>query len=351
MIYIEDMGCISPNHVDGESFENAIPNLQVGGRFIAQEPAYTGLIPSGQLRRMGKSVRMGVGMGLTLQQRNEPVEAVILATANGGLDDCLKFLNQIVEYKEGTLTPTNFVQSTPNAVAGNLALITQTTGYNITHVHEGIAFENAILDALMRFDAGDNSRLLLGAVDEISDYNYNIDLLRGGFKTEAVSAEDMLESGTPGTVAGEGTAWFVLAAEATERAKAAIMDVEATCYLPEADLLAWVDAFLQKNNLLPTQIDALVFGNNGDIRTDGLYTKVYEQRFPQLPLYVYKNRVGEYPTSSSYACWLATQLLIGCKLPTPWLNRGRAAEASPKYVLVYNHYLGCQHGLQLLQSV
>ena len=62
------------------------------------------------------------------------------------MEDCIKFLNQIVEYKEGLLTPANFVQSTSNAAAAQIALVTKNHQYNITHVHRGLAFENALMD-------------------------------------------------------------------------------------------------------------------------------------------------------------------------------------------------------------
>ena len=77
------------------------------------EPDYPG-IPAGVKRRMGKSVRMAVGAAFPLlkisaagwyHHRNGEWR-------NGRL---IKFLNQIIEYNEGLLTPANFVQSTSNA--------------------------------------------------------------------------------------------------------------------------------------------------------------------------------------------------------------------------------------------
>lgn len=181
-MYIIDSACISPQQTFDNAFFDGHVKVHEGDRYLAVEPAYGQMIPAGLLRRMGKAVRMGVGAGLPLIQKNQ-VDGIILGTANGGLEDCLKFLNQIVDYHEGTLTPTNFVQSTPNAVAGNLALMSKTTGYNATHVHKGLAFEAALLDAMMLLDEKPAQRLLLGSIEEISDYNHNIDLLSGSFKT------------------------------------------------------------------------------------------------------------------------------------------------------------------------
>lgn len=76
-------------------------------------------------------------------------DGIILGTANGGKEDCVKFLNQIIEYNEGMLTPLNFVQGTPNAVASQIGILTKNLGYNITHMHLGLAFENVLTDADM----------------------------------------------------------------------------------------------------------------------------------------------------------------------------------------------------------
>jgi len=98
---------------------------------------------------MGKSVRMAVGAALPLLEKYSQPDGMIIATANGGMEDCIKFLNQILEYNEGLLTPASFVQSTSNAAAAQIALVTKNHNYNITHVHRGLAFENALMDVVM----------------------------------------------------------------------------------------------------------------------------------------------------------------------------------------------------------
>ena len=78
------------------------------------EPSYPGIPPAAK-RRMGKSVRMAVGAALPILEKFPQPDGIVIATANGGMEDCIKFLNQIIEYDEGLLTPANFVQSTSNA--------------------------------------------------------------------------------------------------------------------------------------------------------------------------------------------------------------------------------------------
>ena len=349
-MFVTSLSCISPQKTSEDSFLEGEILVHSGNRYAAFEPAYGAVIPAGLLRRMGKAVRMGVGAGLPLIKQFPDLEAIILGTANGGLEDCLKFLNQIVDYEEGTLTPTNFVQSTPNAVAGNLALMSKNTGYNATHVHNGLAFECALLDAMLLFEEKKVKSLLLGTIEEISDYNYNIDFLNGSFKYENSNSETLLTSDTPGTVCGEGAAMFVLEAAKSENTLAQIVDVDQISYSDENERDLRLNLFLDKNGLSTDDIDLAILGLNGDNRNDQLYTRLYRKFFYDSSICSYKNFVGDYPTSSSFATWLAVQFLSGKPVPSQLLVSRSTIARKPQNVLIYNHYRGVQHGWILLRK-
>ncbi|MES2732797.1 MAG: beta-ketoacyl synthase chain length factor [Bacteroidota bacterium] len=155
-----------------EDIEQLKPS--VDNKLFAIEPLYEN-IPPGLLRRMGKAVRMGVGAALPLTLQAPNLAGIVIGTSNGGMEDCIKFLNQIIDYEEGRLTPTNFVQSTTNAIASQIGLLSTNKGYNVTHVHRGVAFENAMLDITMLIKENPSYSYLLGGLDEISSFNYNID--------------------------------------------------------------------------------------------------------------------------------------------------------------------------------
>src|SRR5450755_624056 len=163
MTYFHQSFCISPQisfpETDLSQLRGSKNNL-----LNVIEPAYPG-IPAGIKRRMGKSVRMAVGAALPLLEKHPQPDGIVIATANGGMEDCIKFLNQIIEYKEGLLTPTNFVQSTSNAAAGQIAMVTKNHQYNTTHVHRGLAFENALMDVVMLIKENKGSGYLLGSTD------------------------------------------------------------------------------------------------------------------------------------------------------------------------------------------
>ncbi|MCF0062269.1 beta-ketoacyl synthase chain length factor [Dyadobacter chenwenxiniae] len=345
-MYITDLACISPQRTFDNAFFEGEIKVHFGNRYAAVEPGYGELIPAGLLRRMGKAVRMGVGAGLPLIRKTQ-VDGIILGTANGGLEDCLKFLNQIVDYDEGTLTPTHFVQSTPNAVAGNLALMSKVTGYNTTHVHKGLAFEAALLDAMMLLEAKKLERLLVGSVEEISDYNHNIDFLNGHFKNEDSSSENLLTSNSPGSVNGEGATMFVAESIRNENTLAHIKDVDQLSYPSHDDLEMKLDQFLTRNGLKRPDISSLILGISGDNRTDHLYADFQSKFFPDSNTYTYKNMVGDYPTASAFATWMAVKMLSGHPVPSSCIQNNPSSQRASN-VLIYNHYKGVQHSFILL---
>ncbi|MBO9611530.1 MAG: beta-ketoacyl synthase chain length factor [Dyadobacter sp.] len=345
-MYITDSACISPQRTFDNAFFEGDIKVHEGDRYIAIEPAYGQLIPAGLLRRMGKAVRMGVGAGLPLIQHTQ-IEGIVLGTANGGLEDCLKFLNQIVDYNEGTLTPTNFVQSTPNAVAGNLALMSKTTGYNTTHVHKGLAFEAALLDTMLLLEEKRGKTYLVGSIEEISDYNHNIDLLAGSFKTGHFTSENLFTLDSPGSANGEGAAMFIVNAERPENAIAQIKDVFQSNNLAEKELAPVVNSFLQRNGLQAVDVDTVIMGISGDNRTDHWYFNLQKALFEEGNIYTYKNMVGDYPTGSAFATWMGAQVLAGKRIPDActWAQKNTR---TPRHILIYNHYKASQHGFILL---
>lgn len=349
-MFIKDLSCISAQQTFDEAFFNTALKINTGNRYMAMEPGYGSLIPAGLLRRMGKAVRIGVGAGLPLIRKNQDLDGIILATTNGGLEDCLKFLNQIVDYNEGTLTPTNFVQSTPNAVAGNLALMSKVTGYNATHVNKGLAFEGALIDAFLLFEEEKAESLLLGSIEEISDYNYNIDMLAGSWKKEETTSETLLKSGTPGTVCGEASVMFVVEAEKSGNCLAEIVDVDQISYADEFKLKEKLIHFLAKNEVKFSEIDTLILGYSGDSRSDHWYNWLHETLFPESAVYNYKNLVGDFPTATAFAVWMGVHILNGKKMPHETLLTKKKNSKSEK-ILIYNHHKEIQHGFILMSGL
>ncbi|MFT3739419.1 MAG: beta-ketoacyl synthase chain length factor [Breznakibacter sp.] len=347
-MFIVDLLAISPQDTyhDPDYLKNI--RRHSGNKYWAVEPNYLDIIKPSQLRRMGKALRMGLGCGVPLLKKYGQVDGIIIGTSEGGLEGCINFLNQIVDYDEGTLTPTNFIQSTPNAVSGHLALITGNTNYNITHVNQGLAFEDALIDAFMLFAEGKTSKVLVGNVEEISDYNYNINWSAGQYKKDPCDSDQLLRSGTEGAVAGEGSVMFILD-NGPQAGGIQIKDV-ATTTLPDLhELKTMCLAFLKGNGLTPGMVDGLIVGMNGDSRTDTWYDQVMDQVFPGASVFSYKQLTGEYPTSSAFAVKLGHDLMCGNSIPSEIMVRDQNRELG--HVLIYNHYNGIQHSFILLSKV
>ncbi len=344
MPYFHQSYCISPQHsfpeMDFSQIRESKNNL-----LEVVEPDYPG-IPAGVKRRMGKSVRMAVGAALPLLEQHPVPDGIIIATANGGMEDCIKFLNQIVEYKEGLLTPANFVQSTSNAAAGQIALVTKNHQYNITHVHRGLAFENALVDVMMLLKENEEVGYLLGSTDEISSYNYNIDRLAGWFPVAPTLNRELFITKSSGTIAGEG-AFMVWVNNQPEEAEAELVAVQTLHTEDDAQVLKSLRKFLSLHFSGNETPDLLLTGESGDIRHDHYFEAVETAFDETIPVARFKHLCGEYCTATSFACWLSIQIIQTGIIP-PVLIKKKGSKPSYKKILIYNNYRSLQHSFILI---
>ena len=345
MFYIHHTSCISPQQTFGDADINHLNEIN-NKKLHAIEPSYEG-IPTSILRRMGKAIRLGVGAGLPLLQKNN-VDGIIIGTANGGMEDCIRFLNQIIDYDEGMLTPTNFVQSTTNAIAAQIGLLNANKSYNTTHVHRGLAFENALLDADMLLKENTQANYLVGGVDEISSYNYNIDNLAGWFKKETLLAKDMYASGTEGSIAGEGAGMFIVSAKKGH----ALARVTALQILHTGDaqtITEQLKRLLYKHVPAGEQIDLLLSGEDGDSRMIKYYAACEQVLGKKAAVGRFKHMFGEYATVSAAALWLACYILKEQSLPEH-IIKYKNKQTAYNRILIYNNHKGRQHGFMLVEN-
>jgi hypothetical protein len=347
MPYFHDSVCISPQFsfpvTDLSQWKVSKNNL-----LNVTEPDYPG-IPAGARRRMGKSVRMAVGAALPLLEKYSQPDGMIIATANGGMEDCIKFLNQILEYNEGLLTPASFVQSTSNAAAAQIALVTKNHNYNITHVHRGLAFENALMDVVMSLKERPGASYLLGCTDEISAYNYNIDGLAGCFRKEPVLNSELFISPAEGTIPGEG-AFMVWMNNERENASARLDAVRTVHSEDPFAVLKAFNKFLSENLTDGEMPDLLMTGENGDERLVKYYDLIESVFKDKVPVARFKHFCGDYCTASSFACWLSIQILKEGTVPALLLKKAAPAKRV-KRILIYNNYRGSQHAFILVSGV
>lgn len=345
-MFIADLRCISPQHTFEDDFFGSEPLIFKGSQLKAIEPDYAS-IPRGQLRRMGRSNRMATGAGMPLLEKWK-TNGIIIGSTDGGMEDCHRFLNQIMQYDEGTLTPTGFVQGSPGSPAGGLALMSKNTGYNNTHSNKGLSFENGLMDAALLFEEGVAESLLVGNVEEISEAQFRIESLGGHIKLEETSSDRLYGSTAAGAVYGEGAAMFILRS-AGENALAEIMDVDMISYPSKDDLNIKATDLLERNGLETTDVDALMLGLSGDATSDRWYSEFAEALFPNTGIISFKNLFGETPSASAFATWFAAHLLNGKAIPEMAIQKPISSEL--RTILIYNHYQGNQHGFVLLTHV
>jgi hypothetical protein len=345
MLYIHQTYCISPQQdLLQEDIEHI--NEPVDKKLLAIEPSYE-KIPPGILRRMGKSIRMGVGAALPLVAETNEINGIIMGSANAGMDDCVKFLNQIVQYEEGQLTPGSFVQSTGNVIAGQLALISKNKGYNITHIHLGLAFENALLDAIMQLNTNPANAYLIGGVDEISPFHYNIETLAGSYKKEEIFNKNLYESDSEGCIVGEGAAMFMV----NSSADAAIAKVAAMSTLHSTDkklVKQQLNLFLQKNLAPGSAIDLFLSGENGDNRTLPFYTACETLLADNTAIVRYKHMTGDYATASALGLWYACKFMQN-QVPAHMFKK-KTSKTIYRNILLYNNFKGLQHSFILISN-
>src|SRR6187402_1136152 len=348
-IYIRAASSISPQNTFGDNGFLTDVVESVGTRLKAIEPDYKAYIDPKLIRRMSHVIKMGVSAAkdcLTRAGVNMP-GAIITGTAFGCMEDTVAFMTRIVELNEEMLPPTSFIQSTHNTVAAQIALMLQCHGYNNTFVHKGISFENALIDALMLLKEGEANNILVGGTEEMIDVSFTVLTRLGLYKRWPISNLELYKEQSKGTVGGEGASFFLLTDQPSADNIAELVDLK-TLYKP-ADLNQGITGFLADNNLTIADIDLVITGKNGDIKNDEVYGQLGQSLFANSAIANYKHLCGEYPTSSSFALWLAAGIVKSGTVPAIAAANGPVA-TSPKKVLIYNHYQTKYHSLMLLSA-
>lgn len=351
-IYIRASACVSPQKTFGDdSFLNE-PVEYNATRLKAIEPDYTRFIDVKSIRRMSHVIKMGVAAAkecLDLGNVEMP-GAIITGTALGCLEDTLTFMNRMIEMDEQMLPPTAFIQSTHNTVAAQIALLLKCHNYNNTFVHKGISFESAMLDAIMLLREQEANDILVGGVEEMTDASYKVLSRLGLFKRWPLSNFELYNTSTNGTIGGEGAAFFLLTDKKSNDNLAGLDGIETFYGVTDpAEIENRINLFLLRHKVALGDIDLVINGRNGDVKNDAVYDSLNNSIFKTASLASYKHLCGEYPVSSSFALWIAANILKKQTVPAT-IKQREVNEASPKKILIYNHYLNTYHSLMLVSA-
>ncbi|MEO6832756.1 MAG: beta-ketoacyl synthase chain length factor [Chitinophagaceae bacterium] len=330
-LYIKAAVAISPQ----ESFEDSKFLKPIitsnNGKLFAIDAAYQQYISPVAIRRMSRIMKMTISCAMEALKRATVAtpDAIITGTGRGGVTDMEHFVKDMIRLEEGAMNPTAFIQSTYNSPNGWIAMQSKCTGYNQTYVHRGSSFELALQDAQMLAAETKNPiNILVGCFDELTEDYYHIRRKRGYWKNPAVASDQLYKHPElKGTIAGEGTTFFVLSNQ-KEGTFCEISNLKIV-YRATAEIIAnALQELLSEENLRVEDIDIALVGENGDSTQALLYEGV-SATLEGVPTLRFKHLCGEFDTASGFATWYAAYLLAEEKSPA--LRR--------RNLVLINHYI------------
>ena len=133
-------------------------------------------ISAGEARRMSLLMKASTlsSMQALREAGIECPDAIITATAYGMLETSEKFLNDMLEQGEETLSPTLFMQSTHNTLSSAIAIRLKCHGYNMTYSQGSDSLRWALRDAKRLIATGKARTVLVGLHDEATPTLQNI---------------------------------------------------------------------------------------------------------------------------------------------------------------------------------
>ncbi len=285
-LYLNSTGIISGAGNSGTGITNNEPEQNA---FLAKEPDYTTDIPPMQLRRMSKAVRMGIGAAKFCLKNAGGLraDAISVGTAMGCLQDTEVFLGKMIEQNEQMLTPTSFIQSTHNTVAGQIALVTACNGHNLTYVQRGHSFEHAMLNTYLHLQEHPSEKVLVGGIDELTNNSIAI-------MTEADVYNENIKP-------GEGAVFLLATNEPLSENAICIKDIYTFTTTDAGIAQQKLQDFISVNNI--GSPDIILSGQYNDDRTCNFYSAISKQ-FVNTPVINFKAFCGEYATAGAFAIGL-----------------------------------------------
>lgn len=206
-----------------------------------------------------------------------------------------------------------------------------------------------MLDAKLQLELDEAHHILVGGVDELGDHTIVIHKLVNHIKPKKIKSSQLLSSKTEGAVFGEGANFFVVSNQKQSSTFAEVIALNIYNTLAKKDVAKTATGFLKQNGLKPSDIEAIVLGNNGDINYDGFYNELTSDLFKETQQVYYKHLCGEFNTASSFGVWLASKILKTQKLPEV-VKLNNKPTTSIKNILLYNQYRGENHSFTLLRQ-
>lgn len=256
-------------------------------------PDYGAFIPAMDRRRMSDVLKMAIACSIDCLEQaglSQP-DAIIVGTSMGCCVHTKNFLDKIFTANEGLLSPTSFIVSTHNTIAGQISLLLKNHGYNITHTQNSLSFEQALIDGMLCINNG-NSNVLVGGADEEEDSIYNMKERLNDEKIHITC----------------GVSFFVLSKEKNNPSSINLVDAGSFGLIDDSSGI--IIEFLNSNNLLTEEIDLVLYANSEQKKTEEL--KII---FGHRRIIDYQKIAGTYFTNSAFAMNYGIDILSHRKHP------------------------------------
>jgi len=280
-------------------------------------PDYTDFIAAMDRRRMSHVQKMSIACAIDCLQQSqiEQPDAIIVGTSMGCSINTKKFLDKILNANDGPLSPTSFIVSTHNTIAGQIALLMRNHGYNMTYTQNSLSFEQSLVDAMLCCGEG-LMNVLVGGADEEEDSIYNM--------RARLNNDNILET--------SGASFFILSNIKNKTSEVNLIDVR-SFGLVKNSYETSVN-FLDANHTTAKEIDIVLYAINEESKLNGL-----KSVFAAEKLFDYQEIAGTYYTNSAFAMHYAIDILS---------NQPHPIFGEVKTILVYNNLIPENLGLILI---
>ena len=352
MIYINGIANISPQStLNKDEFLSSVRQYNTN-MLQCIEPDYSDFFHPNALRRMGRVIKLGwAGAKSCLDDAKlEAPDSICIGSGKGCYKNTQQFLFSVDDNKEKFVPPSPFIQSAHGSIASQIAIQTGCKNYNMTYSHRAFSFESALIDAMMLLQEEKYKNVLLGGVDEIQEKQFKTFDRIGHYKKSDANNLQLLSDKTKGTIAGEGSTFFLLENQASEKTYAEIKSVHTFSNPPNLNsIIEQVESFLNHESLSVNDLDLVILGLNGDVEYDWIYYNLMSSIFSGIRQAYYKHLCGEYHTSSAFALWLAAKIIQLQEVPEI-IGMNLIPRNSINKILIYNQYRNTNHSLTLVSN-
>jgi 3-oxoacyl-(acyl-carrier-protein) synthase len=229
-------------------------------------------------------------------------------------------------------------------------MLLQNHGYNVTYCHRGFSFESALDDALVHLEEQTARHVLVGGIDECTSDFMHLHAYLHYWKKPIGNLLLPADKST-GTIAGEGSAFFMLSADPAGSHQVVIEGVH-TFFMPGGtalnEVISEIESFLFEHGTEKNEISLVLTGINGDAGFDKIYYGLKRDFFQSgTGMALYKHLCGEYYTSTSFALWLGSVIIQEQAIPQV-VQITAPDNVKINKVLIYNHIRNMEHSLILL---